>query len=423
MRRVILHLLWVLLGASSLQAQNTYNILSLFPHHDKWKHYVMDVERGNIRPGGRLIVWEKNGGNNQLFYYDAATRTIRVGVNSGLVLDVAGTPNSQMGFVAGDVILWNYNGGNNQKWAIEAVPGESSFYLRNVQTGTYLVHQTSGSVGQAWKLHMGSRGGANSKWRLPDALGTSSGGSTATANFKKLRDVLPSPNAAGVYIISKSWFGKMHTLDVEGGNMREGGKLIVWQLDNNRPANQMFVMEGGVVRLINKSLYLSFNGNNEVVLTTNRARAANWAVEQNKTRGSFRLRDQGGRGYLAHKTKGDGLGGSGSWKCIVTNSSTDTHMEWTEGMPVNDSQVATMRSNGLAPAASGSPKPALLGNPPAAAIIANGGGNIIANGGGNVVANGGANIIANGGNNIIALGGGNIVALGGANIIAPGGGN
>jgi hypothetical protein len=407
----------VLAGAASVQAQNSYNILSLFPHSDKWKQYCMDVERGNMSPGARMIVWEKNGGGNQLFIYDASTKTLRVGNNRNLCLDVAGTGNPQAGYNAGDVILWNYNGGTNQQWVIEQIPGESSFYLRNLRSNTYLVHQTSAPIGQPWKIQLGSKGGNNSKWRLPDALATSSGGNTAAGNYKKLRDVLPSPNSSGIYLISKSWLnGKMHTLDVEGGNMRDGGKVIVWPIDNNRPPNQMFVVEGKVIRLVNKSLYLMVNASRDLVLTSDRNKASNWGIEQNKAAGSFRVRELSGKGYLGHMTKGDGWGGGGSWKCVCNSIGTaNAVFDWTEGMPVNDSQVSNMKANGLAPAGVSSPQSAMTGNPPAAAIVANGGGNVIANGG--------ANIVANGGGNIIALGGGNIVANGGGNIVANGGGN
>ncbi|TCZ66945.1 RICIN domain-containing protein [Flaviaesturariibacter aridisoli] len=419
MRKILLHLLLVLAGGLSAGAQNSYNILSLFPHNDKWKNYVMDVERGDISPGGRVIVWESNGGRNQLFTYDRATKTIRTGVNNNLVLDVAGNANPQRGYSAGDVILWNYNGGNNQQWDIEAVPGESSFYLRNVRTGAYLVHQTQAAPGQPWKLLMGNKGGKNSKWRLPDALATTGGGSTASGNFKKLKEVLPNPGSVGVYIISKSWYNnQMHTLDVENGNMRPGGRLIVWQLNTARPQNQMFVMEGSLLRVLNTSYYLSINANNEVVLSE-RSGAATWTVEQNKTKGSFRLRESRGRGYLGHQTQSSW---GQPWKCIVGNGTANTHFDWTEGMPVSNAQVSEMRANGLAPAQNSSPQSALTGNPPAGAVAA-GGANAVAAGGANVVAAGGANVIAAGGGNVIAAGGGNVIAAGGGNVVAAGGGN
>lgn len=51
---------------------------------------VLDLERGNSSPGTRVMPWPKHGKDNQLWYDDLATGTIRSKL-SGLCLDIEST--------------------------------------------------------------------------------------------------------------------------------------------------------------------------------------------------------------------------------------------------------------------------------------------------------------------------------------------
>ena len=50
---------------------------------------VLDVEGGNAAPGTRVMPWHKNGQDNQQWYDDQGTGTIR-NKASGMCLDVEG---------------------------------------------------------------------------------------------------------------------------------------------------------------------------------------------------------------------------------------------------------------------------------------------------------------------------------------------
>jgi hypothetical protein len=286
---------------------------------------------------------------------------------------------------------------------MEPVPNETSFYLRNLGNGAYLTHQTSSSFGQPWKLLLGSRGGQNSKWRFPDDV------AGAVAEQKTLRDIINNPKATGVFLVSKSYYGKAHTMDIENENIIDGGKVIMYEWKpTEQKANQLFVVERNVIRVRNKSLYLAVNGNKEVYLTSDVNSAAKWSFEQNKSKGFFKIRNLDGSGYLGHETNG-----SGYWSCKVAHSG--LHFDWTDGVLISNRIYNELKRYGLAPDSPMTVEGGLTGRMPFASVVAAGGGNVVAAGGANVVAAGGGNVVAAGGGNVIAAGGGNVVAAGGLN--------
>lgn len=429
---------------TSIFSQSGTQFISMFPHADKMKQYCVDIKEGRVENGQPLIAWEKNGQANQSFVYDKMSKQIRYASNKNFVLDAAISPIPAKEVASGDVILYQASSGSNQQWVLEAVPGETSFYIRNVYFNKYLIHQTSSSWGKAWKVILGSKGGQNSKWRLPDELQTSANTNTPKITVvKELKDVIGVQNNLGVAIIAYASYSKTHCLDVEGGNLANGGKVIVyeWKPFEKKP-NQLFVFEGSVIRVKDRSLYLAIAGDGGIVLTSNKSTAATWVVEQYKRDGYFKIRHTGGRGYLGNKIKGDGWGGSGVWKCFVGNSGGD--FKWTDGVVINQSLLSTLRANYLASNSVASSietgiKASQLISLDGSGIIlkrgnqlisGNGGtivgtnsGNVIATGGANVIACGGANVIATGGANVIAVGGGNVIATGGANVVAMGGAN
>ena len=50
---------------------------------------VLDVQGGNRNPGAQVVPWNKSGGDNQLWYDDHASGTIRSKLN-GFCLDIEG---------------------------------------------------------------------------------------------------------------------------------------------------------------------------------------------------------------------------------------------------------------------------------------------------------------------------------------------
>jgi len=51
---------------------------------------ALDVQGGNRNPGAAVVPWNRTGSDNQLWYDDHATGTIRSKLN-GLCLDIEGT--------------------------------------------------------------------------------------------------------------------------------------------------------------------------------------------------------------------------------------------------------------------------------------------------------------------------------------------
>lgn len=122
---------------------------------------VLDIQGGTGDPGSKVVMWSHHGGDNQVWYTDHVTGTIRSKVNSSC-LDVqgdrlcvnhynSGDPNQQweldgnlivnrldrdnvLDIVAGEseegteVCAYGCHGGENQHWAVEHLPARA-FYI------------------------------------------------------------------------------------------------------------------------------------------------------------------------------------------------------------------------------------------------------------------------------------------------------
>ena len=77
---------------------------------------VLDVKEGKVKEGGKIILWEPNGGSNQQW----TITTIPGGegyctidlANTGYCLDVEGGKMKN----GTRILLWTKNGGYNQQW-------------------------------------------------------------------------------------------------------------------------------------------------------------------------------------------------------------------------------------------------------------------------------------------------------------------
>ena len=76
--------------------------------------YVAEVCQGNQAPGTNAICWNKHGGTHQQWKQDGNQI---VSSMHGLVLDVKESSKDQ----GAEVILWNSHGGDNQKWIFRSV--------------------------------------------------------------------------------------------------------------------------------------------------------------------------------------------------------------------------------------------------------------------------------------------------------------
>ena len=56
----------------------------------KMTGYALDIEGASQNPGARVILWDRHGNDNQVWYEDPVTGTIRSKVNNNLCLDVNG---------------------------------------------------------------------------------------------------------------------------------------------------------------------------------------------------------------------------------------------------------------------------------------------------------------------------------------------
>merc|ERR1711976_87087 len=122
---------------------------------------VLDVANNTAAPGNPVVMWDFNGGENQLFYEDYVNGCIRSALDDNLVLEVQGdclalnyyNPNEMMQrwCTAGDrmpnkenpnsvldiaenneeagarVCAWSDNGGANQRWVFEYQPPKYCF--------------------------------------------------------------------------------------------------------------------------------------------------------------------------------------------------------------------------------------------------------------------------------------------------------
>ena len=74
--------------------------------------YVAYVYQGNRAPGTNVISWNKLGGANQKWRQDGDQIVSSL---HGLVLDIKGGSKEQ----GTEIILWNATGGDNQKWVFK----------------------------------------------------------------------------------------------------------------------------------------------------------------------------------------------------------------------------------------------------------------------------------------------------------------
>jgi len=112
---------------------------------------VLDISGGE--EGGKLIIHDRHGGDNQLFKFDYDGSIIS---KSGLCLDIKDCSDDN----CAEVIGWSPNGGDNQKWRVVGTRIESQMngkVLDIFEGGTdnctaVIVHDHHGGENQRWNV-------------------------------------------------------------------------------------------------------------------------------------------------------------------------------------------------------------------------------------------------------------------------------
>jgi len=183
---------------------------------------VLDVRGGSHNPGTAVIVDNRHGGDNQVWYNDPVTGTIR-SKQSSLCLDINGSNR---------LVVNNYQPGNsNQQWrynkdrqTIEdrANPGK----VLDIVDGK----KDAGTEVCKWDHH----GGNNQKWKI---------------------DSLP----IRYFFIKSQMNGKV--LDIEGGGSSPGARVVMYQQKGHGSSNQLWFEDshGNIRSKANEKLVLDLS--------------------------------------------------------------------------------------------------------------------------------------------------------------------
>jgi len=244
----------------------------------------LDVKGASSSPHTPVILWGKTGNDNQIWYHDALTRTIR-SKQSNLCLDINGDrlcindyqqsedqqliyhPDSQMIRnvqqssrvldVVGDqkdpgaeVCIYGEHGRDNQKWELEFCPVQY-FFIRSATCDKVLdISGASKSAGAKVILYKRKSGGSDNQLWYEDLFG----------NIRsKLNDKLCLDGTSGVLHtghfvlgnnrtfwavegnIIRSAYSPNEVLDLKGGSTDDGTEICVWNYHGN--ANQQWHLD------------------------------------------------------------------------------------------------------------------------------------------------------------------------------------
>lgn len=275
--------------------------MSCYIIKSKLTGYALDVEGGG-RIGARVIPWDKHGKDNQVWYDDLATGTIRTKAGN-FCMDIEneqlcvreyqpGDPNQQ--WVRQDQYIrnrvdsnrvldimnnsrekgakigaWNFNGGQNQSWEFEFVAGQPPMGGGYPAMGASTGYPSSGGYQQpgGYPSHPGgygqppvqgyppgqfyppAQGGyPPAQGGFPPAQGYPSGqgGYPAAQGYPPSQGGYPPQQKREFYIVSEM-NGKV--VDIEGGNSSHGARIIMWDRHGTPKKNQLwYVDQQGCIR-------------------------------------------------------------------------------------------------------------------------------------------------------------------------------
>jgi hypothetical protein len=246
---------------------------------------VLDVQRGGTAPGTLVIPWHKGGGDNQQWYDDPATGTIRSKLN-GFCLDIEGD---------GALRLMPYQPGDpNQQWERDIQGG----YIRNrVNRNRVLdifnIDKTPGAKIGCWDAN----GGHNQLWTFegPGAVPAAGGYSRQQPGYPQ-PGVYPQPGQqtypgqggykqAAVqrreFFIVSDLHGKV--IDVKAGNQSPGTPVIMWTKNSPPSKNQLWYADpqGFIRATLNDFALDAQSGQNVHLQPFNGGATQQWVVEGN----------------------------------------------------------------------------------------------------------------------------------------------
>lgn len=194
---------------------------------------ALDIEGGNTNPGARVAPFNKHGGNNQQWYDDQSTGTIRSVLNN-FCLDIEG---DQM------LRLMPYQPGDpNQQWV-----REPNGYIRNKANGKVIdilnQDKNPGARVGMWEAN----GGPNQLWNFEPVggVGAAQPSYGGQQTYPSSQPVTQSPSRK--FQIVSLMHGKL--LDVRGGNTSPGAEVIMYDRHNPPTNNQLFYTDAqGYIR-------------------------------------------------------------------------------------------------------------------------------------------------------------------------------
>jgi hypothetical protein len=163
---------------------------------------ALDIKGGNAHAGAEVVLWDHHGRDNQVWFQEPVTGTIRTKLNPDLCLDING---------AGRLYLNHYQPGDrNQQWQYN----KNRDVVENKSDPSKVLDAVGGSGDNgtgicSWNHH----GRDNQRWKV---------------------EYLP----ARYFFIKSKLSGKV--LDIEGNRKGPGAKVILWDQKGGHPDNQLW---------------------------------------------------------------------------------------------------------------------------------------------------------------------------------------
>jgi len=208
---------------------------------------ALDIKGGKANSGAEVVLWDKHGHDNQVWFQDPVAGTIRSKLNPDLCLTVDGSNRLTVHHhKAGDTNQqWHYN---KHRDTIEH--RSDSNRVLDVVGG----NKSNGAAVCAWNFH----GKDNQKWKL---------------------DYLPAK-----YFFIKSHLNGL-VLDVSGGSKQPGTKVITYHQKGGHPDNQLWFEDrfGNIRSKLDDDLVLDASDGTLHVNKYDEGRSrAFWAVQGDK---------------------------------------------------------------------------------------------------------------------------------------------
>jgi hypothetical protein len=188
---------------------------------------VLDIAGGSTADGGKVIIWEPNGGDNQKFKVKGKTIT---SVKSKKVLDASGGLKQGAG-----IIQYGPHGGPNQQWVYDRATKTIKSTTQNLVLDVKGGNLNKGGEVIAWAPN----NGPNQKWELVPVV---------TAKPAKLK---------GTFLIQVAGNPGL-VLDVAGGSTADNAKLIIW--GPNGGENQKFKIKGTTIKSVKSGKVVDASG-------------------------------------------------------------------------------------------------------------------------------------------------------------------